>query len=166
MDPQVRETLRKAVDARRQVRRFLKQIEPESASLPTLAQLRPIEEVAGTELIDKGRGDRLHVFSVLQVAKINLDEVIAGILSQQPNICSECGRSVITADQPGYGIQFGDGPVVHRPFDVVYCVDGCKLHFLCAFGKDPAVGLERMKGYDAYGNPLDPCPSSHESSEQ
>ena len=76
-------------------------------------------------------------------------------------VCSECGKSVGTSDQPSYEMSLnrvGDPPTfVKMPHEIAYCIDGCRLHFLCAFRGRP----ERYRGYSPLDDQLDPCPSSH-----
>ena len=76
-------------------------------------------------------------------------------------VCTECGKSVGTIDQPSYEMSFnrvGDPPTfVKMPHEIAYCIDGCRLHFLCAFRGRP----EPYRGYSPLDDQLDPCPSSH-----
>ena len=86
-------------------------------------------------------------------------------LAGTEGVCSECGKSVGTSDQPGYEMSLnrvGDPPTfVKMPHEIAYCIDGCRLHFLCAFRGRP----QRYRGYSPLDDQLDPCPSSHQFGE-
>ena len=166
---EIKEKLREAADTRRRVRVLVEETlaadkaswratTEESAFLGYLAVWAGVPAPAG------GQTAAADAVGFLWLAEYALDHAVNRLIHElagTESVCSDCGKSVGTADQPGYEMSLnrvGDPPAfVKVPREIAYCIDGCRLHFLCAFRGRP----DRYRGYSPLDDQLDPCPSSH-----